>query len=129
MSDLTPEQLDEWRWEQACRTMRAENVTDEWRQRNTEYRRLVRENARPPAESDQDTQIVGGIMTDLTPELKSGGTGALTQGDFKSLFGDTIPLEAIKLVWEAQPFETVGEVRGKLIALAAKLRASQSGKR
>ena len=43
----------------------------------------------------------------------------ISQKELKEMFGDTIPMEAVQLVWGASDDETIGEVRAKLRKFAA----------
>lgn len=44
----------------------------------------------------------------------------ITIGELTALFGDTIPIEAVILIWNAPPEATTAEVRHELRALARK---------
>jgi len=45
-------------------------------------------------------------------------TGKITQAEMVELFGEKAPIEAITLLFDAKPTETVGEIRAKLRAIA-----------
>lgn len=42
----------------------------------------------------------------------------LTQDELAALFGDTIPIEAVNLIWSSPPEMTVGQIREKLAQMA-----------
>ena len=46
-------------------------------------------------------------------------TDIITQQEMIALFGESMPIVAVKLLWEASDETTVGEVREKLREIAA----------
>lgn len=50
----------------------------------------------------------------------------LTQDDLIELFGDSMPVEAMQLLWGSHSSTTIGEIRAKLRAMAPKYRRRQA---
>lgn len=49
----------------------------------------------------------------------------ITQAEMIELFGETMPIEAVKLAWEAPSEMTLGEIRAKLRQMAPKHKEHQ----
>lgn len=46
----------------------------------------------------------------------------ITQVELEEMFGDDLPIEVVGIIFNADPSETVGEVRAKVRAFAATLK-------
>lgn len=47
--------------------------------------------------------------------------GPITQEEMIEMFGEAMPIEAVRLIWHSPPHATIGEVRAELRRLAATL--------
>ena len=49
-------------------------------------------------------------------------TSPITQLEMIEMFGVAMPIEAVELLWDADEYDTIGEVRAKLREIAAQRR-------